>query len=73
MKTKIEIPQHCPSCASTLERVKDQIFCRNSSCNAKSVKQVQHYAKIARIKGLGLKTIEKLELDKISDIYDLNI
>lgn len=71
MKKEIEIPKYCPSCSSTLERVKDQIFCRNNDCSAKSAKQVESYAKVMRIKGLGPKTINKLELTSIVDIYSL--
>jgi DNA ligase (NAD+) len=67
----ITVPKNCPSCNSTLERVNDQLFCRNINCSAKNSKVVEKYANKVKIKGLGPKAIEKLELDNISDIYNL--
>jgi len=68
----IEAPTSCPSCGSELELVKDQLFCRESSCEAKSSKKLEHFAKILKIKGLGPKTLEKLPLNSISDIYSIS-
>jgi len=73
MKLKtIVIPTHCPSCGSKLELVKDQLFCRNSNCGATSSKKVEHFAKTLKIKGLGPKTIEKLSLNSIKEIYSIS-
>ncbi len=69
---KIEPPIHCPSCGSKLELVKDQLFCRNHDCDAKSSKKLEHFAKTLKIKGLGPKTIEKLPLTSIPDIYSIS-
>jgi DNA ligase (NAD+) len=69
---KIEIPTNCPSCDSELELVNAQLFCNNSSCPAKSSKKVEAYAKVMKIKGLGPKTIEKLCIEEISDLYFLD-
>ena len=66
------IPVKCPNCMSTLERVKDQLFCRNLSCSARQSKSVEKYAKTMRIKGLGEKTIEKLKISSVNDIYSLS-
>jgi len=66
-------PDTCPSCDSTLVWVKDQLFCKNNSCDAKSSKQVEHFAKTLKIKGLGPSTIEKLELSGIIEIYELTL
>lgn len=66
---KVEIPDNCPNCDSKLERVTNQLFCRNSECSAVAFKKIQHFAKTMKIKGLGEKTIEKLELEDILDIY----
>lgn len=68
---KIEIIKDCPSCSSLLERVTDQLFCRNEDCTAKSNKKVLHYIKSLKIKGLGEKTVEKLGIETIPDIYNL--
>lgn len=70
---KVEIPTNCPSCNSKLERVKDQLFCRNPICGEKQLKQVVNYAKVMKIKGLGEKTVERLNLATISDIYSLSL
>ena len=71
MKLTIEIPDVCPSCGTSLELIKDQLFCNNTSCPAKNSKIVEGFAKTLRIKGLGPKTIEKLDLEYIEDIYML--
>ena len=71
MKQTIEIPEVCPSCGTSLELVNDQLFCNNTSCPAKNSKIVEGFAKTLRIKGLGPKTINKLGLVCIEDIYEL--
>jgi len=67
----IEIPEVCPSCQTELELINDQLYCNNTSCPAKNSKIVEGFAKTLRIKGLGTKTIEKLGLECIEDIYEL--
>lgn len=67
----ILIPTHCPSCGSEIERINDQLFCRNPTCGDKLAKVVRGYAAKTKIKGLGDKTIEKLGLTSIQSIYDL--
>ena len=68
---KVKIIKNCPACDSVLERVEDQLFCRNSGCSATNSKKVEHFAKAMKIKGLGEKTIEKLGIETIEDIYTL--
>jgi DNA ligase (NAD+) len=68
---EIIIPTHCPYCQTVLDIVKDQLFCRNASCPARSSKRVEHFAKTLKIKGLGPASIEKLGLEDIWDIYTL--
>lgn len=68
---KIITPDFCPCCDSTLERVQDQIFCRNQSCPAQLYKRVEHFTKTLGIKGFGPKTVDKLALDSIAEIYYL--
>lgn len=69
---KIVIPTTCPCCASKLERVNDQLFCRNIECSAQTIGKLTHFAKNMGIKGLGEKTIEKLGLSSIIDLYYLD-
>jgi len=66
---KIEIITNCPSCGSDLEQVNSQLFCRNVSCPAQSVKKIEAFAKKMKIKGLGPASIQKLELESVLDIY----
>ena len=68
----ITVPTNCPSCSSDLKLVNDILYCRNPSCKAKKNKNIEHFAKTLKIKGLGPATIEKLELQSIEDIYNLD-
>ena len=70
---KIEIIKKCPCCDSLLDRVKDQLFCRNTNCEAQNSKRVQNFTKKAKIKGFGEKTLEKLEVNSIPELYDCGI
>lgn len=69
---KINIPTHCPECGSELELVADQLFCRNKSCPAQLFKKVEHFTKVLGIKGFGPKTIEKLALSDLTEIFYLD-
>ena len=64
-------PTECPCCNSKLVLINDQLFCQASDCSAKGYKQVEHYLKSLKIKGFGPKTVEKLELRTIPEIYTL--
>lgn len=70
---KIEIPRNCPCCESTLELVNEQLFCRNTGCPAQLNKKVEHFTKTLGIKGFGPKTVEKLELADLTEIYYLDL
>jgi DNA ligase (NAD+) len=70
---KISAPTLCPSCNSELELVKDQLFCRNNKCSARAGKQLEHYCKTMKIKGMGPKRIEKLGITSIPELYELTI
>jgi len=63
-------PAACPSCNSKLVLVKDQLFCRDSSCPAQSIKKLEAYTKILGIKGIGPKTLEKLEFIEPIELYE---
>lgn len=69
----IEIPTHCPCCSTKLELVKDQLFCRNPSCSAQLGKKLEHFAKVLGIKGLGPKTLERLQLNDLAEIFYLDV
>lgn len=71
-RIKIEAPSDCPCCGYSLERVNDQLFCRNIACSAQNAKKVEHFAKVLSIKGLGPKTIEKLNIQDITELFYLD-
>ena len=68
----IEEPKTCPCCSYPLEKVNDQLFCRNTACPAQTNKKLEHFCKVMGIKGLGPKTIEKLAVQDIVEIYYLD-
>lgn len=70
---KIEIPTNCPCCGYTLELVNQQLFCRNTACEAQLYKKLEHFAKTLGIKGFGPKTIEKLALNDLTEIFYLDL
>jgi DNA ligase (NAD+) len=66
-------PTNCPSCDSNLIWSNDTLYCVNSDCPAQASKQVQHFAQTLKIKGLGPSTIEKLLLQNIEEIYEMEL
>jgi DNA ligase (NAD+) len=68
---RIQIPINCPCCNYKLELVNSQLFCRNQACSAQLEKKVEHFCKTLGIKGMGSKTIEKLQLADITELYYL--
>lgn len=69
---RIQIPTHCPCCEYTLELVNDQLFCRNTACGAQLNKKLEHFCKTLGIKGMGSKTVEKLDLADITELFYLD-
>jgi len=69
---RITIPTECPCCNYKLELVNDQLFCRNTACGAQLSKKVEHFCKTLGIKGMGSRTIEKLGLADITELYYLD-
>jgi DNA ligase (NAD+) len=69
----ISPPTNCPSCNSTLVWQKDTLYCKNLECTASGQKRVEHFAKTLKIKGLGPAAIEKLDLNSVEEIYQVDI
>lgn len=69
---KIKPPTNCPSCSSGLIWKGQLLYCVNHSCLAQGNKKVEHFAKTLKIKGLGPKTIEQLELTDAREIFFLS-
>lgn len=70
---KITIPTTCPCCDYSLELVNDQLFCRNTACSAQLFKKLEHFCKTLGIKGFGPRTVEKLNLSDITEIYYMDV
>jgi DNA ligase (NAD+) len=70
---KIEIPTVCPCCSYTLELVNDQLFCRNTACGAQLGKKLEHFCKTLGIKGMGPRTVEKLDLQDLTELFYLDL
>ena len=69
---RIEIPKNCPCCNYPLEWVNDQLFCRNHGCSAQLNKKLEHFTKTLGIKGFGPRTVEKLNLADITELFYLD-
>lgn len=67
----IQIPTNCPCCDYPLEMVNQQLFCRNTACSAQLNKKLENFAKVLGIKGFGPKTVEKLSLADLTEIFYL--
>jgi DNA ligase (NAD+) len=67
--TFIDEPTECPCCAYPLVKVNDQLFCRNTACSAQLNKKLEHFCKTLGIKGMGPKTVEKLNLSELTEIF----
>lgn len=70
---KIEIPTTCPCCDYPLQLVNDQLFCRNTACEAQLTKKVEHFCKTLGIKGMGPKSVEKLDLQDLTELFYLDL
>lgn len=69
---KIEIPTECPCCSYKLIFVNEQLFCRNPECSAQLSKKLEHFTKTLGIKGFGPKSIEKLNLSDVTELFYLD-
>ena len=68
----IQVPTHCPSCASELVFVNHILYCKSTSCASQAQKKVEHFAKVLKIKGLGPSSISKLGITDFDMIYALS-
>ncbi len=60
----------CPKCGGDLEMQGIRLTCTNLLCSVNLY--IEHFAKTIGIKGLAIKSIEKLNLSHPLDLYDLN-
>lgn len=66
-------PTNCPCCDSILVYRNDQLFCENINCSAQWDKKVEHFASTLKIKGLGPATLNKLQIEDYSELYELTV
>jgi len=64
-------PSNCPACMQDLVWEKDQLFCHNATCSGKTTKKIEHFAKTLKIRGLGPRTVQKLQVSDLYDLYEL--
>jgi len=50
---------------------KDQLFCHNTECEGQTSRKIEHFATTLKIKGLGPRTVEKLQITDLYDLYEL--
>lgn len=65
-------PTSCNSCGSELVWEDALLYCHNPNCGAKNSKEIEHFAKTLKIKGLGPAAIDKLGFSCPSHIYLLS-
>lgn len=68
----ISEPTNCPSCNGPLSKVNDQLFCTSSTCPAQVNGKILHFCKVLGIKGLGPKTVEKLDILSVAELFYLD-
>ena len=56
-----------------LELVNDLLFCYNKSCPAQWDKKLEGFTSTLKIKGFGPSTINKLQIQDYSEIYQLTV
>jgi DNA ligase (NAD+) len=49
------------------------LFCENITCSAQWDKKVEHFASTLKIKGLGPATLNKLQIEDYSELYELTV
>jgi DNA ligase (NAD+) len=66
-----QIPEHCPSCGSTLVWDSDYLYCLNTTqCPAQIENTIEHFFRtLANNDGFGQKTIEKLHACGVNSVY----
>lgn len=71
-KQIITAPTNCPCCDYALIKINAQLFCKNIACPAQLNGKLIHFCKVLGIKGMGPKTLEKLQLQELTEIFYLD-
>ena len=67
----MKLPTNCPSCDSKLVRENATLYCRNEWCEGQQFSKLVNYCKKRKIKGLSDKSLEKLKISSIIELYSL--
>lgn len=70
----IIFPTHCPKCHSELVQEEDQLFCKNTLCESRIVRNLVHLASrdVLDIEDLSIETAKKMyALDLVKSPYDI--
>ena len=71
---KPSFPNICPSCANETQKQAVELVCNADVCKDKNIQKIAYWIKIHDIKGLGLKSLQKLYDEEIvlnmEDLYD---
>ena len=62
----------CPSCGGILQWKGVDLVCNNINCNKVKIKSIEHFFKTMGSEYMSAKTIEKLNVSSIEDMYELN-
>ena len=69
---KIEKPETCPSCGSTVVLEGAHLFCRNAACPAQLCRRVRHWLDTMDVKGAGPSIVSSMcELGIVKELSDL--
>jgi len=69
---KMEIPESCPSCGSSVEREGAHLFCRNPACPSQLRRRILHWLDRMDVKGTGPSIVGAMcELGVVKEISDL--
>lgn len=66
------LPTNCPACNSGLVRENAVLYCRNEYCSGQQFSKLVNYCKKRKIKGLSDKSLEKLKINSILELYSLS-
>ncbi len=66
-----QIPEHCPSCGSSLEWDSDYLYCLNTTqCPAQIENTIEHFFRtLANNDGFGEKNVQKIHASGINSVY----
>src|SRR6056297_287265 len=66
-----DFPKKCSTCDTPLKEKGVDLICTNNLCPSQTLKTIEHFIKKLGIMNVSLSTIEKLNIDTLSDLYSL--